>query len=209
VSLTTYGGLITSVTNWSTYTDITSDLAADFVYWAHQEINRRLRARVMLSTADLALNAAETVTVPTGYVAMRRLYLDVTPRFSLTPTSPEGVQDVIAEIASQTYPTHVADEGTSLHFGPLYTGSATGKLLYYKEATLMSADSDANAVLLKYPYLYLFGSLEALHTYKEDDDTAQQFGAKFGALIEDINLRDAKDAISGPINVRPSAGGIV
>jgi hypothetical protein len=78
-----------------------------------------------------------------------------------------------------------------------------------QEATLMTDDADANVVLLKYPYLYLFGALEALHVYHEDAEEAADFGNKFGALIEDINARDAADSLSGPIQMQNAPGGVV
>jgi hypothetical protein len=207
MSLATYGDLKTSVASWSTYTDVSS-LLDDFCFWAHQEINRRLRANVMLASTDLTINA-ETISQPTGFLAFKRVYLDLSPRQRLFTVSAESAMDMSAAYGTSSYPTHIAVEGTELRFAPLFTATVTGKALYYKEATLMVADSDANAVLTKYPYLYLFGALEALHTYKEDDANAQAFGGKFGALIEDINSREAADVMSGPLQMSNPPGGVV
>jgi hypothetical protein len=49
------------------------------VTWADQEIARRLRCNAMLASANLTLSA-ETIAQPTGFLAIKRLYLDVTPR---------------------------------------------------------------------------------------------------------------------------------
>lgn len=208
MALDTYAGLKASIADWSTYTDVT-DQIPDFVAWAHREICRRLRANVLLASADLTLSA-ETIGQPTGFIAFKRLYLDVSPRRRILTTSAEGAMDLAMEFATTTYPTHVAVEGTSLRFAPQFTGTTTtAKALYYKEPAALSADGDTNVVLTKYPYLYLFGSLEALHAFKEDGEMASSFGSKFGALLDDINMRDAADAMSGPLQSMPSPGGVV
>jgi hypothetical protein len=208
MALTTYAGLKASIADWSTYSDVTTQIE-DFVAWAHQEICRRLRANVMLASADLTLSA-ETISQPTGFLGFKRLYLDTTPRRRIFTASAESIMDLGAQLTAGQYPTHVATEGTLLRFGPPFTATATtGKALYWKEPTTMSADADTNVVLAKYPYLYLFGALEALHAFKEDGEMAASFGGKFGALLDDINTRDAGDTMSGPLMSMPSPGGVV
>lgn len=208
MALTTYAGLKASIADWSTYSDVTTQIE-DFVAWAHVEICRRLRANVMLASADLTLTA-ETIAQPTGFLAFKRLYLDVTPRRRVLTTSAESAMDMAMEFATTTYPTHVAVEGSNLRFAPLFTGTTTvGKALYYKEPEALVDDADTNVVLAKYPYLYLWGSLEALHAFKEDGEMAQAFGSKFGALLDDINNRDAADSMSGPLVSMPAPGGVV
>lgn len=207
MALTTYTGLIAAIPAWATYSDVTSYLD-DFITWANQEINRRLRSSVMLASADITVSA-ETATPPTGFLAFRRAYLDTSPRRKLTTGSPEAVMDLSTQYMTQTYPERVALEGTLLRFGPQFTWTGTVKALYYKEMTAPSGSNATNAVMTKYPYLYLWGSLQALHTFKEDDNNADRFGGMFDDLIEDINTRDAGDAMSGELQVTPYGGGVV
>jgi hypothetical protein len=207
VALTTYGDLKASVADWATRSDLTTQVP-DFIGWAHQEICRRLRANVMLASADLTINA-ETINQPTGFVAFKRLYLDTTPRKKIATVSAETAMDMSVTHVTSTYPTAVAVEGTLLRFAPLFTGTATGKALYYKEPTALSADADTNVVLTKYPFLYLYGALEALFRYLEDDNNADRYGGQFGALIEDINGSAAADQMSGSLQSSVYAGSIV
>jgi hypothetical protein len=209
MALATYGGLVASLGTWGTYTDLTAAEYADFVAWADEEIARRLRANVLLASASLTLSA-EAISQPAGFLALKRVYLDTTPRRALQTVSAEGAMDLSAQFTADTYPTHVAVEGTLLRFAPAFTGTTTtASCLYYKRQTAMSLDADTNVVLTAYPYLYLYGAMEALHIFKEDDDQADRWGQKFGALIEDINVRDAKDTMAGPIQSRPHPGGVV
>lgn len=208
MAITTYGELQTAVGAWATY-----DQAAqipDFIAWADQEIARRLRANVLLASASLTLSA-ETIAQPTGFLAFRRVYLDTSPRRILETTSAEGAMTLSGYYASATtYPTHVAVEGTQLRFAPAFSGTTTtASCLYYKRQAAMSADADTNVVLAAYPFLYLWGALEALYNFMEDSEQADRFGRQFGALLEDINTRDAKDSASGPVSVMAYAGGVV
>ncbi len=208
MALDTYAGLKTSLAAWASNTALTTHLD-DFVAWADGEIARRLRANVLLASASLTLSA-EAITKPTGFLAFKRVYLDTSPRRQLMTASAESVMDLSAQFQASTYPTHVAVEGSQLRFAPTFTGTTTtATCLYYKRQTAMSADADTNVVLAAHPYLYLFGGLEALFLYQEDDVNADRYGQKFGALIEDINTRDAKDTMSGPLQSAPYPGGVV
>lgn len=204
MSLSTYAGLRTSVGSWATKTSLT-DQIPDFVAWAHQEICRRLRAPVLYARASATVNA-ETIAAPDGFLAAKRFYLDLSPRVALNVTSSERLIDITSECGTGTYPTHFAVEGVdTLAFAPLFSGSATGQLLYYKAPTALVEDDDTNVVLTKYPFLYLFGSLEALFRYLEDDNNAQIYGGQFGALLDSINAEEAKDAYRGPLSGTPSS----
>jgi hypothetical protein len=59
-------------------------------------------------------------------------------------------------------------------------------------------------VLTAYPYLYLYGALEALFLYLEDDNNADRYGQRFGALIDSINAEAARDTMRGPLMAAPS-----
>lgn len=206
MSLSTCAELKASVASWSTKTSLTTQIP-DFIAWAHEEIGRRLRAPVLYARADVAVSG-ETAAAPDGFLAAKRFYLDVSPRVVLHVTDSGHLIDLTAQYGTGAYPTHFAVEGTdTLAFAPLFSGSATGKLLFYKAPELLVEDDDTNVVLTKYPFLYLYGALEALFRYLEDDNNAQIYGGQFGALLDSINAEEAKDATRGPL--APSASSFV
>lgn len=206
MSLATYAQLQASVMDWATKPGLAAKVP-DFVAWAHQEICRKLRAPVLYARADVTVNA-ETIAAPAGFLAAKRFYLDVSPRRVLRLTDSGILVDMTMDGVQQDYPTHFAVEGVdTLAFAPLFAGSATGKILYYKAPTTLAAEADTNVVLTRYPFLYLYGALEALFSYQEDDNNADRYGAKFGALVSSINDEEAKDALRGPLV--GSAGGAV
>lgn len=202
-TLTTYGGLLAAIPSWATYNDVTAQLP-DFVAWAHQEICRRLRCNLLLSNADVTIDA-ETVDQPAGFLAIKRFYLDLSQRRKLETVSSEGALDLSDRYGKGSYPSHVAIEGDSFRFAPLFSGSVTGKLLFYKAPDALAADADTNVVMAKYPLLYLYGSLEALFRFKEDDNNADRYGGQFGALIESINGLEGQDTMAG--SLQSASGG--
>jgi hypothetical protein len=206
LSLGTYAQLQASVADWATKTSLTTQIP-DFIAWAHQEICRKLRCPLLYARATLTVNA-ETIAAPTGFLATKRFYLDTTPRRVLRLTDSAQLVDMTMDISTCDYPSHFAVEGTStLAFAPLFSGSVSAEMLYYEAPTAMVAGGDTNVVLAKYPFLYLYGALEALFRYMEDDNNADRYGGQFGALIGSINAEEAKDALRGPLV--GSAGGAV
>jgi hypothetical protein len=195
-----------SIAAWATRSDLTAQIP-DFIIWAHQEILSKLRANFMLASADVVVST-ETVSPPADFLAIRRLYLDVKPRVEVRVADASTGADTSASYGPSTYPLSIQVEGALFRFSPVFTGSATGKLLYYAKPTALVNPTDTNVVLAKYPYLYLYGALEALYDYLEDEDNSNRFGAKFGALIDDIGDRERKDTMSGPLSVGVVSGGV-
>jgi hypothetical protein len=208
MSLATYGALKAAIAGWATKSGL-DDQMGDFVGWAHQEICRRLRAPVLYAWADLAVSA-ETAPAPDGFLAARRLYLDLTPRRVLRQTDAASLTEVTAGSGLADYPSHFATEGTdTLAFAPLFGASATGKLLYYAAPTALVADGDSNGVLARYPFLYLWGALEALYRYLEDDATCDRYAGLFAALIDSIGAEEAADALRAPLAAPAASGAVV
>lgn len=197
--LANYGQLQTAVLSWGKRSDQSSNVP-DFIAWAHDEICRKLRAPVLYSTAQLTLNGSETISAPADFLAPKRLYLDTSPRRFLRLMDIAQLVEMTGEIQPSDYPTNFAMQGaTTLAFAPLYSGTITGELLYYASPAALVNSTDTNVVLTKYPYLYLYGALEAFYRFLEDDSNTDRFGALFGALIQSINDAEAADATKGPL----------
>lgn len=208
MSLSTLGELKAAVAAWATRSDLAPRMD-EFVGWAHQEICRRLRAPVLYARAELQV-ATETVAAPAGFLAARSLYLETTPRRVLRQTDAASLADLTASLALGDHPSHFAVEGTdAIVFAPQFGGQASGKLLYYRAPDALVDDGDGNVVLAKYPFLYLWGALEALYRYLEDDANCDRYGGLFGALLESVNAGEAADALRGPLCVTAATGAVV
>lgn len=198
MSLATLGDLKASLASWATKSSLSAQLP-DFVAWAHEEICRKLRAPVLYARADVAI-AGETAAAPTGFLAAKLFYIDLQPRRVLHLTDAAKLIEMTMNFGPVEYPSNFAVEGVdTLTFAPLFSGSATGKMLYYKAPAALAVDGDSNVVLAKYPFLYLYGGLEALFRYLEDDNNTDRYGAMFGGLINSVNTEEARDALRGPL----------
>jgi hypothetical protein len=88
MALSTYSELKSSIANWLNRSDLTTEIANDFIVLAEKDFNSKLRIRKMISQTSLTLNA-ETVALPSGFLQVRDFYiLSGSTKYSLTYMTP-------------------------------------------------------------------------------------------------------------------------
>lgn len=212
MSITTYAELKTAVANWLDRSDLTSRIP-EFIALTESAINygirgptnwvaEPLRIRSMEASADITITSGSG-SLPTGYLAARRFYLNTSPKVQLDYVSPlDFYGRDFANTSGQ--PEAYTIEGESFVFGP--AGSGTGKLLYYKSFTPMSADGDATTLLTNNPGVYLHGALYEAYSYVEDVENADRYLLRYAAAVNALNAADVSDRHSGAVmTMRPSA----
>jgi len=159
----------------------------------------------MEKTASLTISS-QRLAVPSDMAAVKRLWIDGSFDNPLQPTSPERLADLSATYSSAqpqwyaiegdtTTGAENTTEGEYFVFGPSPgTTSYTGKLLYTRRLAALSAGSDTNIVLTRYPNLYLYGALDEAGAYSDDP---RSYGQRFEALLEQINQQARSDAYAG------------
>lgn len=113
-----------------------------------------LRVLPMEGSATLTFTDG-VASLPADFLDKRAIYWSATWAVSLVYEPPSIFYPLALERAGGSYPEAYTLEGNSVKVSPALTGSAT--LLYYQRPTAMSADGDSNAILLKWPGVYLFG----------------------------------------------------
>lgn len=199
--------LKTALASWSERSDLSAQLE-DFVSYAHQEIARTLRASVNTSSATVSVTG-EVVAAPTRFRALKRVYLNTSPRREVLVTSADNRAALTARYSARAYPTHVSVEGGNLAFGPEPTAVVDAMVLYYAEPAPLTTAVSTNDVLTRYPFMYLYGALAELFRYIEDADQADRYENRFRGLITDTNNSEGTDTVSGPLQGVPYQGGIV
>lgn len=208
MSIASLGALKAAIAGWATRSDLDGRMG-EFIAWAHQEICRRLRAPVLHARAELTV-AAETAPAPEGFLAARSLVLEGAPRRVLRQTDAAALTEIAAGCAPGDLPTHFAVEGgETFVFAPAFAGEASARLLFFRAPEALAEDGDSNAVLARYPFLYLWGALEALYRYLEDDANCDRYGGLFGGLLASINAAETADALRAPLSAPPAAGAVV
>jgi hypothetical protein len=206
MSITTYGELKTAIANWLDDDNLTSRIP-EFISLCEDRIAQNLRIRLMETSADLTVNAQE-VSLPTGYLGHRRLYLSGNPVRILNYETPDNFwQSYMSTDTAK--PVAFTVEGDNFVFGPAPDTTYTGQILYYKRLTAFSDDADTNTLLTTARGLYLYGSLIEAATYLEDDVSILKWSALFDDLIDKVMTNDKRDRASGVIRMRDPAVGVV
>jgi len=74
MALSTYTELKASIANFLNRSDLTTEIQDDFIKLTEADFNSKLRIRQMEQNDDITINA-ETVTVPTGFIAVRSFHI--------------------------------------------------------------------------------------------------------------------------------------
>ncbi len=74
MALATYSDLKTSLANWLNRTDLTTEIAEDFIVLAEKDFNSKLRVRKMITQSSITVDS-ELVALPTGFLQVRDFYI--------------------------------------------------------------------------------------------------------------------------------------
>ncbi len=70
MAVSTYTELKASIANWLNRSDLSDEIADDFIKLTEADFNAKLRIRQMEQIDTVTINA-ETVSVPTGFISVR------------------------------------------------------------------------------------------------------------------------------------------
>ena len=142
MALATYANLKTSIANWLNRTDLTTEIAEDFIVLAEKDFNSKLRiGRMIESNASFTIDS-ETETLPTGFLQVRDFYiLEGGTKHALEYITPAQM-DQIRGSSTTGMPKTFTILGDNFRFAPIPSSSYTGVINYYKEFTALSDSND-------------------------------------------------------------------
>jgi len=155
-----------------------------FVRLCESRIRKTVRIPEMETTDDLAL-AAQTVALPAGFIAMRRIYSDSTTDRPLEYQPPEICWSD-ASFTTPGAPIAYTIEGTNLSVFP-YAANYVAKINYWKAFNALSGDADTNWLLTNAYDVYLYGTLMEAKAFIEDDAQVQKWTAAFETAVTALN----------------------
>ena len=162
MALSTYTELQSSIANWLNRSDLTSEISGDFIKLAEADFNAKLRIRQMEQIDTLTINA-ESIQVPTGFIAVRSLYiLSGDTKYNLEYISPANLYKTKGASTAglpRVYTIESDNETEYLKFAPSPDTSYTAYLQYYKAFNSLSTSNASNYILANHPAIYLYGSL--------------------------------------------------
>ena len=94
MALSNYTELQASLANWLNRSDLTTEIANDFIVLTEKDFNSKLRVRKQISQTTITINA-ETANLPTGFLQVRDFYiLSGTQKHSLTYMTPPQMDQI-------------------------------------------------------------------------------------------------------------------
>ena len=208
MALTTYSGLKTALANWLNRTDLTDEIADDFIKLAESDFNAKLRIRQMEQIDSITIDS-ETETVPTGFIGVRSFYiLASSTKYVLEYITPHNMFEIKAGSTTarpRVYTIESDDETETLRFGPAPDTSYTGYLSYYKSFGALSDSNTTNYILTNHPGIYLYGSLYHAANFLGgiDPNQTQQWLQMYIAALERCENNDKQDSYGGaPVQQR-------
>jgi hypothetical protein len=190
----TLGGLKTSIADTLNRSDLTSAIA-DFVTMATGQLTRRLLmdgpVRQMLGTDSLAITS-EYTNLPADFEGLRALYLfTMSNSGQVDFCEPEKIaEQKIMRPNQDGDPQLFSIVGNQIQFWPWNTGTYTAQINYWQSLPALSAPSDTNWLLTKYPDAYLYTALLQSAPYLKDDDRVQVWGTFATQIVSDIIAAD-------------------
>ena len=204
MALTSYSTLKTSIANWLNRSDLTDEIADDFIVLTEADLNSKLRIRKMVTQTTITIDS-ETESLPTGFLQVRNFYiLSGGTKHSLRYVSPSHMDQLRGTSTSGT-PEVYTILGDTFRFSPKPDTSYTGYINYYKKFDALSVTNTSNWILTDHPAIYLYGSLYHAANFLGgiEPGQAQQWQQMYATSMERLERNDREDQYSGsPLQMR-------
>ena len=202
MALSTYAELKTGIANWLNRSDLTDEIADDFIKLTEADFNAKLRIRAMEQIDSITIDS-ETESVPTGFISVRSFYILLSsnkyPLEYITPHNMFEIRGGSRTGRPRSYTIESDDETETFRFGPSPDTSYTGYLSYYKAISALSASNTSNWMLANHPAVYLYGSLYHATNFLGgmDPQQAQNWLMMYSTAMERCENNDKQDSYGG------------
>ena len=204
MALTNYTTLKASIANWLNRSDLSDEIADDFIVLTEADFNSKLRVRKMIASADVTINA-ETTALPTGFLQVRDFYiLSGSTKYPLRYMTPSQM-DQVKGTSTTGIPQAYTILGDNFRFMPRQDSTYTGKLNFYKKFDALSGSNATNFILENHPAIYLYGSLFHAANFLGgyNPQQVQTWQQMYATAMERLELNDREDQFSGsPLQIR-------
>jgi hypothetical protein len=197
MALDTYTGLQASIADWLGRSDVTSQIV-DFITLTEAEFNRTLRVRQMEQRATATVT--EYVELPTGFLELRNIQLNETPKVSLEQVTPDEIDRNYSGSAGK--PIVYCLLANQLQFAPAPDGTYTVEIDYYEVIPPLASNA-SNWLLASYPDAYLYGCLLRGSAHAQDAAMVPAWEQAYKQVMSQMRYEDKKSRWSGsPLRVR-------
>jgi hypothetical protein len=187
MAISTYTELKTAIENWSKRSDILS-VIDDFIDLAEADIWTVLRIRDMEGRSTATSSTTRFLSLPDDFLHMRKLKIITGGKgYELRQVTPESLRTIDSAGMPQEFTVT-----TQLEFDRITTGSYTMEMQFYNSLTPLSTAAPTNALLTRFPYIYLYGALFHFAQWAQNDILLAKYSALFQNAMDRANLVDRK-----------------
>lgn len=201
MALNNYANLRQSIKDWSHRDDLSNDLIDDFILIAETEMysntEAQIRIRDMISTQTSSTGTGDRFqALPTGFLEMRSFRFTVSTNqwFEIDYKTPKQMM-VRSGTGLPAYYTLTSQIEYDIEPDQDYTTD----IIYYGKLTGLSAANTTNAILTRFPQVYLYGCLWAMNQWTQDEMEEAKYYAKFIKALAGANASENE----GNIGVAP------
>ncbi len=200
MAITNFGELRTSISNWLTRADVDPRIP-ELVALGEARLFTDLRCREMEATANISTTAAQRADpLPTRFVQARSLIVAAAANIRLEYRSPAEYWSTYADIPTAT-PGYYTVEQDNFLWGPVPDAIVTITVAHYARPAAFSADADTNAIIGRWPNLYLYTALLEAAPFLGNDPRIVTWSGLYETLLGSIHQADKRDRYSGDVIV--------
>lgn len=192
MAITTYAELQATVISWVHRADLATQVV-DFIALAESEINTDMRLRLMEVDEPLALLAgARTIALPSRFLEPIKLELVFPGRDNeaLTYLTPQEMTPDAAT-GSSYQPEYWTVNGDTIEFPNDADQNYTLTFRMLKGFDIAATSN--NALLTKYPGVYLYGALLQAQPYMVNDARMATWAVMYSNLVKKANRLEARN----------------
>lgn len=179
---TDYTTLQATVSRWAggSSDSAFADAVRDAIALAENEMSRGLRVPEMIKRASVVANN-KYENLPPDFLEMLGVWLIDEDEEEETPLARAPMNNIAACSRLSGTPKYYGLSGLQIRIAPRTDDDANIRISYYASLPSLAAGGDlCLAVLLRYPELYLYGSLANLEGYLVDDARIATWRSQFG-----------------------------
>ena len=194
MALATYSDLKTSIANWLNRSDLTTEIAEDFIVLAEADFNSKLRVRKMNTSTSITIDS-ETESMPSDFLQVRDFFITSgETKYALKYITPAQI-DQIRGSSTSGMPSAYTILGDNFRFAPIPSSAYTGTLNYYAKFAALSDSKTSNYILASHPAIYLYCSLYHAANFLGgiDPQRLQQWQSMYTTAMERLERNDRED----------------
>lgn len=186
--ISNYSELKVAIQDWTKRTDSLSVLDS-VIDLAESDIWSELRIRDMETTTTSTTGTADRfIDLPTGYLSMRKLRLyNGGGSYEVNFVAPESM--IVQPAAGMPKNFTVTSR---IEFDRVPDADYTYDIIHYASPTPLSTANTSNAVLTRYPTVYLYGCLYHFYQWAQNAEMIVLYSGQFRRAVDRANKIDRR-----------------